>query len=355
MVEETRKLEKGMMTAVFKQKPEPGAVVSEARVPAPGPNDVLVKIKACSICGTDVHIFEWDEWSQSRVKPPLIFGHEGAGEVIEVGKNVLGVELGDFVSFETHVACGYCFQCRTGNAHVCEDTKILGVDIGGVFAEYAVVPAPNAWRNPPGLDPAIASIQEPFGNAVHAVFGMDDDSVVGKTVLITGCGPIGLCAIAICKASGVSAVYAVEKNDYRIGLAKKMGAEKVFKPEEALEGVLAETSGRGVDVFLEMSGASQAFNLGFKAMRVGGRATIFGIYKKPFEVDVTNDIVFKYARIYGINGRRMFDTWFKTREFLSRGLVDIRPLITHKFPLKDFLKGMEVMRSGNSGKVVLYP
>lgn len=344
---------KDRMTAVIKEKPEPGAVVTEASIPSPKPDEVLVKIKATSICGTDVHIFNWDAWSQARVKPPLIFGHEGAGEVIELGKNVSGVERGDFVSFETHIACWNCFQCKTGNAHVCENTKIFGVDMDGVFAEYAVIPASNAWKNPSDLDPAIASIQEPFGNAVHAVFEGGD--VARQTVLITGCGPIGLCGIAICKASDASVVYAVEKNDYRIGLAKKMGADKVFKPEDALEGVLAETSKRGVDVFLEMSGASQAFNLGLKAMRAGGRTSILGIFKKPFEVDVTNDIVFKYARIYGITGRKMFDTWFKTRDLLSRGLVDVRPLITHKFPLKEFMKGMDLMRSGNSGKIVLYP
>ncbi len=343
------------MKALMKKKPAPGAELSEAEKPAAGPNDVLVKVKATSICGTDDHIFQWNKWAESRIKPPMIFGHELCGDVVEKGEKVENLEIGDFISAETHIYCGKCFQCRTGNAHICEKRKILGVDIDGGFADYVVIPKQNAWKNDKSLAPEIASIQEPFGNAVHTVFSGE---IKGKNVLITGAGAIGLFAIAICRAEGASKIFVKEPVEYRQKLAEKAGADFVFDPlkeKPTSKAILSETRGKGVDVLLEMSGKAKALTQGLRLLRDGGRASILGVFPGPVKIDVSNDVVFKYATIRGINGRKIWGSWEKTAELLKSGKVNVDPIITHKIKLEEFEKGFELMASGECGKIVMFP
>ncbi len=342
------------MKAIFKYKPGVGAEVREAPIPSPGPSEVLVKVKATTICGTDVHIYTWDEWSQSRIKPPMIFGHEFAGEVVEVGKNVKTIKPGDWVSAETHIACGHCYQCRTGNKHLCENVKILGVDINGAFAEYVKIPEENAWKNDVSLPPEIAAMQEPFGNAVHATLIED---VTAKSVSVFGAGPIGIMSAMVARAAGASLVVIVEPEEARRNLAKKVGFEHVINPIETdpVEYILDHTSGLGVEVFLEMSGAQKAIEQGLRSTRKGGRVSFLGIPKGHITLDFAEDVVFRGVKMYGINGRKMFDTWYKVKALLDSGLVDLKPLITHKFSFDDIDKAMELLINKKAGKIVLYP
>jgi len=338
----------------MKKHKEKGLTLSEAPIPKVSKNEVLVKIKAASICGSDYHIYKWDAWSQERVKVPVIIGHEFTGEVVEVGEDVKRIKVGDYVSAESHIPCGYCKHCRIGNMHVCENLKIIGVDRDGCFAEYIVLPEINIWVNGKDLPLELASIQEPFGNAVDTVLAED---VHTKSVAVLGCGPIGLMAIAIAKASGASMVIATEIMPYRINLAKKMGADIVLNPKECnvVEEVLKLTNGEGVDVSLEMSGAQESLDLAFKILTFGGRVSLLGIPSKPITLDINNYIIFKGARVYGIIGRKMFSTWYKISAFLEKNLVNLLPLITHKLPLENYETAMELIAKGESGKIILYP
>lgn len=343
------------MKAVAKTKPTPGAEIIEIDIPSPGPDGVLVKVLATSICGTDLHIYEWNEWAQSRIKNlPKVMGHELCGEIIEIGKNVENLKKGDIISAETHIACGHCYLCQTGNAHICVNGSIFGVDINGVFAEYAVVPAKNAWVLDKRIPKDYASVMEPLGNAVHTVLA---GRIAGNSVLITGCGPIGLMSIAVSRICGATQIIATEINDYRIELAKKVGADLVLNPKEEkiVPRVLGATGNLGVDVVLEMSGNPTALREAFEALRPGGRYSILGIPDKPMEIDLGRHIVFKYATVQGINGRLMFLTWHQTARFLSSGRLDLAPIITHRFSLDEYERGMELMASGNCGKILLYP
>ncbi len=343
------------MKAVIKAKPGPGAELVDMEKPVPGSDQVLVKVLATSICGTDLHIYEWNEWAQARIKNlPQVMGHELCGEVLELGKNVKNVKKGDIISAETHIACGHCYLCHTGNAHICVNGKIFGVDVNGVFAEYAVVPSANAWILDEKIPKDFASVMEPLGNAVHTVLAGE---ITGNTVLVTGCGPIGVMSVAVSRICGATKVIATELNDYRIQLAKKVGADLVINPkkENVVEKVLKETDGLGIDVVLEMSGNPIAIKQAFESLRPGGRFSILGIPDKPMEIDLGKDIIFKYITVQGINGRLMFSTWHKTSRFLSSGRLDLEPIITHRFRLEEFEKGMELMQSGNCGKILLYP
>ncbi|MCX6777664.1 MAG: L-threonine 3-dehydrogenase [Candidatus Micrarchaeota archaeon] len=340
------------MRAIFKEKPAPGLVMKQADVPTPGPRDVLVKILAASICGTDVHIYDWDEWSQKRVPPPIIIGHEFCGKVIEKGRDVTSLEIGDLISGETHLYCGLCYQCRTGDAHICKNVKLRGVDTTGCFSDYHVVPENTAWKNDPKISPEVLSAQEPLGNAVFTVFSGE---VAGKTILIMGCGPIGVCAAALCHQAGAEKVISVDLKEFRLKMAKEMGADVVLNAgeEDVVKRVMNETDGEGVDVFLEMAGSPKAFKQGMDSLKPGGRVSLLGIYKKPFEVDVTNDIVFKAPVIHGINGRKLWDTWYKARAFMRSGRIDLNKIITHRIKFDDFEKGFQIMKSGECGKVVM--
>ncbi len=340
------------MKALVKVAPAPGAELQEVPVPKPGPGEVLIKVEVASVCGTDVHIYEWNRWAANRVKTPIVFGHEFAGKVVALGDGAAGVDPGDYVSAESHVICGLCYQCRTGQPHICGRCSILGVDRPGCFADYVAIPATNAWQNSADLPPDIASVQEPFGNAVDAVFAGD---VPGKSFLVLGCGPIGLMAVGLLKASGATPILAADLSDYRLDLARKMGATHTWNPAsvDTVAKVRELTAGEGVDAVLEMSGARPAIAQAMKAVRNGGRVTLLGLPSGPVELDLAEDFIFKGVTMHGITGRHIFQTWYKTRAFVGGGLVDLRPLITHTFPLTDYKTAFELAMSGRCGKIVL--
>ncbi|MDI6707834.1 MAG: L-threonine 3-dehydrogenase [Candidatus Thermoplasmatota archaeon] len=339
------------MKALVKLAPVAGGTkLKSVAVPEVGYNEVLIKTKLVSICGTDLHIYNWDSWAQQHIKIPRIYGHEFAGVVTELGEGVTDLRKGDYVSGEGHLACGECYQCKTGSAHICINVKGLGIDTDGAFAEYLKLPSANVWKNAKGLEPEIASVQDPLGNAVHTVFSVD---VVGKDVAIFGCGPTGLMAVAVCKFIGASKVYAVgRKNIYRLELAKKLGADMILKSEDAIKSILKDTDGKGVDVALEMAGSSEALNQALKVVRAGGQVAILGLYQKPVELDVSNDVVLKCIKLQGIYGRLMYDTWYRMKGLLQAGL-NIKPIITHKFNFEDFEDAFKLANSGNCGKVIL--
>ncbi len=342
------------MKAVIKAHPGPGLEMTMVDVPTVGPGDVLVRVKATSICGTDLHIYRWDPWAQGRIRPPLIVGHELCGEVVAVGERVTQVQVGDFISAESHIVCGTCVYCRTGRGHICPNTQIIGVDRDGAFAEYVVLPEENAWINPPDMPVELAVLQENFGNSVHTAFATD---LSARKVLVTGCGPVSLMMLAIVKAVGARSIYATDISSYRLGLARTMGADVTLNPakEDVVAAVRQATEGEGVDVLLEMSGAPSAIRDGFRLLKDGGVAVLLGIPPAPFEFDLANEVIFKGITVYGIIGRRLWETWYQMRGLLNSGVVDLRPVVTHRFPLDKFEEALEAMASGNSGKVVLFP
>jgi threonine 3-dehydrogenase len=342
------------MLAIVKPAAAPGARLDRVPVPAIGLRDVLVRVRATTICGTDLHIYKWDNWAQSRLHPPMVFGHEFSGDVVAVGGEVETVKVGDYISAETHIVCGHCYSCRTGATHICRNVQIIGVDRPGCFAQYVAIPATNAWRNDPGLPPAIASAQEPFGNAVHTAFAT---TLTAKRVLITGCGPIGLFAVGIAAASGAERIFATDVNPRRLDLARTMGATDLINGREDVAAtVLNATDGEGADVLLEMSGNPQAINQGFTALRYGGFASLLGLPGRPLpSFDLANHVVFKGATIYGVSGRKMFETWYQTRGLIQSGQVDISPIISHHLPLEDYERAFELMLNGEADKVALYP
>jgi len=342
------------MLALIKPAPGPGAELREVPIPEINEREVLVKVRAASICGTDVHIYDWDPWAQNRLRPPLIFGHEFCGEVVKTGSEVTAYAEGDFVSAEMHVTCGHCLQCRTGDAHICRDVKILGVDADGCFAEYVKIPDSNVWKIDPRIPVDWASVFDPLGNAVHTVLAGD---VAGKTVAILGCGPIGLFAVAVARACGASKIFAVEVKEFRLKLAARMGADLVLNSAEVdpVTPVLDATGGLGVDVVLEMSGHPDAIHQGFKMLRRGGRVSLLGIPSRPVELDLSNDIIFKGAVVQGINGRRMYQTWYQMQALLLSGRLDLSPAITGRIPMSDFRKGFEALKAGEASKIVMYP
>jgi threonine 3-dehydrogenase len=342
------------MLAIVKAEAKPGAEFREVPVPKIGLTDVLVKVKVASVCGTDLHIYNWDAWAQNRIHPPLIPGHEFCGHVAAVGAEVTAVKEGDFVSAEMHVACGKCLQCRTGEAHICQKVKIIGVDANGAFAEYVCIPESNIWKLDPEIPQEYASILDPLGNAVHTVLAGE---IAAKSVAISGCGPIGLFAIAVAKACGATQVFALEVNEYRRKIAEQMKADYALNPatQDVRQIVRDATNGVGVDVLLEMSGHPDAIHLGFEIMRSGGRASLLGIPSKPVQFDLAREIIFKAAVVQGINGRLMYKTWYQMTALLKAGKLDLHPVITDRMPLKDFSKGMERLRTGEASKILLYP
>jgi len=342
------------MLAVVKAEAKPGTEVREVKIPKFGRQDVLVKVKVASICGTDLHIYNWDAWAQKRIHPPLIPGHEFCGDVVAVGDEVTSVKEGDFVSAEMHVNCGKCLQCRTGEAHICQNVKILGVDADGAFAEYVTIPESNIWKIDPAIPADYASIFDPLGNAVHTVLSGD---VAAKSVAITGCGPIGLFAIAVARACGATQVFAIEVNEYRRNVAKEMKADYVLDPtkDDVKSIVMDATGGIGVDVLLEMAGHPDAIKLGFQILRLGGRASLLGIPSKPIEMNLAEDIIFKGANVIGVNGRRMYQTWYQMQALLKSNKLDLHPVITDRIAMMDFAKGMDRLRTGEASKILVYP
>ena len=342
------------MLAVVKPEAKAGAEIRDVKVPSFGPTDVLVKVKVASVCGTDVHIYDWDAWAQKRIHPPLIPGHEFCGHVAAVGSEVTTVKEGDFVSAEMHVACGKCFQCRTGEAHICQFVKIIGVDADGAFAEFVRIPESNIWKIDPAIPPEYASVLDPLGNAVHTVLAGE---IAAKTVAVIGCGPIGLFSIAVARAVGATQVFALEINEHRRKLAQKMKADRVIDPsqEDAKAIVMEATDGIGVDVVLEMSGKTPGIKTGFNILRLGGRVSLLGIPSKPVELNFAEDLIFKGATVQGINGRLMYKTWYQMQALLKSGKLDLSPVITDRMAMRDFSKGMDRLKTGEASKILLYP
>ncbi|HEU5180070.1 MAG TPA: L-threonine 3-dehydrogenase [Candidatus Polarisedimenticolia bacterium] len=342
------------MGAVVKHRAAAGAEWREIPVPRIGPEDVLIEVKAASICGTDLHIFQWDEWASRRIRIPQVMGHETAGNVVEVGSEITTFKPGDYVSVETHITCGTCYPCRVGRAEVCSNTRIVGVDTDGSFARYLKLPARCAWKNDRTLPPEIAALQEPLGNAVDTVLAED---VSGKTMVVLGAGPVGLLAMGVAKASGAATIFATDVSEYRLNLARQMGATHTFnaRRDKVVEAILDLTRGDGVDVVIEMSGNPEALSQGFKVLAPGGRLSLLGLSHGPVRIDLNNEVILKGARIYGITGRKIFTTWYKSSRLLTSGLLDLRPLLTHRLPLTEFAAAMDLMTRGECGKIALLP
>ncbi|MGC3871888.1 L-threonine 3-dehydrogenase [Halomonas sp. GXIMD04776] len=338
------------MKALSKLKPEPGIWMTDAPVPEIGHNDVLIKIHRTAICGTDMHIYQWDEWSQNTVPVPMITGHEYSGEIVALGEEVRGFEVGDRVSGEGHVTCGHCRNCRAGRRHLCRNSVGVGVNRPGAFAEYMTLPAYNLFKLPDEISDEMAAIFDPFGNAVHTALAFD---VVGEDVLITGAGPIGIMAAAVIRHIGARHVVITDINDYRLELAAKMGATRTVNvSRERLQDVMADLHmHEGFDVVLEMSGVPAAVDEMLDVINHGGKIAMLGIPPKEMAIDWTK-VIFKGLTIKGIYGREMFETWYKMASLIQSGL-DLSPIITHRFSIDDFEKGFEVMGTGKSGKVVL--
>lgn len=346
-----------MMMALRKTKRERGAELQEIKVPDIKPNEVLIKVEASSLCGTDVHIYEWDSWAQSRIKNvPYTVGHETTGQVIKAGNVVKRAKEGDIVSVETHIPCMTCKQCLTGQMHICHNLKILGVDTDGAFAEYLVVPDTVVWQNDTSIPPEYLSIQEPLGNAVHATL---IEPVHGKSVVILGDGPIGLFAVGVARAAGATKIFLTGMEPYRLNIGKQMGADYLINVtrDNAIDIVKEATGGLGADVVIEMSGAPKAMQDGIAMLRRGGRYCFFGIFKDNLVPTPLNDIVFNGGTFYGINGRLMFDTWFTVSNLLASKRLDVTPVVTHKMPLEDYKEAFELMieTPKKVGKIVLFP
>jgi threonine 3-dehydrogenase len=341
------------MTAIRKLDDAPGLRwCPDSPVPRPGPRDVLIAVTHAGICGTDRHIYEWDAWSRARVRRGIITGHEFVGRIVEVGEAVVRFHTGERVSAEGHIGCGVCPPCRTGNGHICEKVDILGIDRDGCFAQFVSVPEENVWPVHPDIPDEIAAIFDPLGNAMHTVTAGE---VSGRSVLITGVGIIGLMAVTIARSAGAGRILATDVDPRRLELARELGADDVFAADD--DGWPAEarrlTGHQGPEVLLEMSGHPRAIRQGFQALRNGGTAALLGIPARPVKLDLPNDIIFKGAKVLGINGRRMFETWYQVENFLLSGRLHLSPIISAPLPLADFERGFQLMQDGQAVKVIL--
>jgi threonine 3-dehydrogenase len=352
------------MKAVVKTRPEPGAEWREVPVPIPRPDWVLVRVRATSVCGTDVHIFGWNRWAESRIgrdRLPQILGHEVAGEVVETGAQCSRISVGDYISAETHIYHPGDLQAMLGQRHIGERMKIVGVDHDGCFAEYFAVPESVCWVNDPAIPPELATVQEPMGNACYALLGEDCD-VTGKTVAIFGDGPTALFATGIARAAGLTSIFVIGASPYALEIARRMGADHTLSISDTtvdrVQFVRDHTGGYGADIVLDMVGAPQAIKEGLEIIRKGGRFSAFGVSgSASVPIDYNNGIVFKGIQIHGISGRRIFDTWYRVRNLLASGRVDIRPIVTHLLPLDRFAEGFDIAMGNprQCGKVVLFP
>ncbi len=338
------------MKALIKMTAGPGLAMGELPEPVPGPNDILIKIVKTAICGTDMHIYHWDAWAQKTLRLPMAIGHEYCGRIVQMGSEVRGFDVGDRVSGEGHITCGHCRNCRAGRRHLCRNTVGVGVNRQGCFAEYLVIPASNAFKLPDVISDDMASILDPFGNATHTALAF---SMVGEDVLITGAGPIGIMAVAIARFVGARHVVITDVNDYRLQLAAKMGASRTVNvTRDSLDQVMKDLGMQeGFDVGLEMSGNPQALRELLRTMHHGGSVAMLGIPPGDTAID-WDQVIFKGLTLKGIYGREMFETWYKMSSMLQSGL-NIGPVITHHFPLRDYLQGFETMASGRSGKIIL--
>ena len=346
----SRAVMKNQMKALVKSKARPGLWLEDVPVPEIGINDVLIRVHKTGICGTDLHIYKWDSWAQQTIPVPMVVGHEFVGEIVRIGSNVSDFHPGDIVSAEGHVVCGRCRNCLAGRRHLCKDTKGIGVNRPGAFAEYISVPMTNVWHHRPEIDREVAAVFDPLGNAVHTALSFD---VLGEDVLITGAGPIGIMAAAVVKHAGARFVVVTDVNDYRLELARKMGATLALNVRKKSLGDAQKQLGmkEGFDVGLEMSGSPSAFRDMIENMCHGGKIAMLGIPSEPIAID-WNKIVFNMLTIKGIYGREMYETWYKMTVMLESGL-DIKPVVTHRFPCAEFEKGFKAMMSGRAGKVIL--
>ncbi len=336
------------MKALVKQSAGPGFKLCDVPVPTIRDNEVLIKVRRAGVCGTDVHIYDWDAWASGRCVPPFTVGHEFAGDVAQVGSMVSDVKEGDRVTAEGHIVDGRCMLCRTGNAHACPYTKVIGVDRDGCFAEYISMPATNVWHLDDNISYDVGGIHDPMGNAFHTALTAE---IPGATVLITGCGPIGIFAAGICRAAGASRVICSDVNDTRLELARQMGATDVVHPDE-VEALVKRVTDFGVDVVLEMSGVPSAIHQAFKLVRPAGRVQMLGVPAKSMTFDFATELVFKGVTVYGVTGRRMYDTWHQMTRFLRSGAFDPTPVITHRFPLEQADDAIAAIKSGAAGKVI---
>jgi len=338
------------MKALVKSKPERGIWLERTKKPEIGHNDVLIQVSRTAICGTDMHIYQWDDWASKTIPVPMAVGHEFSGVIVETGAEVRGYEPGDRVSAEGHVTCGVCRNCRAGRRHLCRNAVGIGVNRPGAFAEYIAVPAFNVFKLPDVISDDLAAVLDPFGNATHTALSFD---LVGEDVLITGAGPIGIMAVAIARFVGARHVVITDVNDYRLGLAKKMGASVALNVnDDSIDSVMEDLGmTEGFDVGMEMSGNPAAFRDLLRTMHHGGKVALLGIPPGEMAVD-WNEIIFKGLQIKGIYGREMFETWYKMSSMLQSGL-NIDPIITHRFPVEDYEKAFELMESGRSGKIIL--
>ncbi len=338
------------MKALVKAKPEKGLWMQDMPIPQPGINDVLIKIKKSAICGTDLHIYKWDDWAQRTINTPMIIGHEYVGEIVQLGHGVKNLSVGDRVTGEGHIACGHCRNCRRGKLHVCANTIGVGVNRDGSFAEYLVLPAENVVKLDARISDEMASIMDPFGNATHTALSFP---LIGEDVLITGAGLIGSMATAICRFAGARHIVVSDLSDYRLEIAKKMGATLTVNPSkgESIEGAMNQLRMVGFDIGLEMSGSPAAFEGMIENMYNGSKISLLGILPNTTQVQ-WDKIIFKALTLKGIYGREMWETWYQMEQMLISG-IDLSPVITHRFHIDDFQKGFDVMESGNCGKVIL--
>ena len=343
------------MKALMKTARAPGAKVVDVDVPRIGPKDVLIRVKATAICGSDIHIYEWTPFAQARIKPPMVFGHEGCGEVVEIGSQVTNVAAGDLIAIETHIPDGECYQCQTGAQHICEKLTIIGVHTDGVFAEYARIPAVCCWKLPEGTNPDLGAIMEPIGVAVN---GALKEEINNKSVAVFGCGPIGLFCLGALNFWGATKIFAVEPKPNRLAMARVLAPDAVpLDPvnEDVVSLIREATEGRGVDVAIDISGSIQAVKLAFKVIRQGGRISLIGMPSEPIEISLAEDIIYKEARVFGSTGRIIWQTWWEVKRLLASGKYDPMPVITHRLPLTEFERAIRLAESGEAGKVILYP
>jgi threonine 3-dehydrogenase len=339
--------------AILKPTPAPGFEIGDVPVPSPSAGQVLLRVLAASVCGTDVHLYDWNPWAAARVHPPRVVGHEVCGEVVAWGEGVHDPPLGTRVAVESHIVCGHCDECRRGDFHVCENTRILGVDVDGGFATHLALPPANVWPVGDTVPPEIAAAMEPVGNAVHACSYGD---LGGRTVVVFGCGPIGCAAIAVARARGATRVVGVDRNAYRLDLAERMGANAIVQATDAAaDDAVRRAAGAAIDCVLEMSGSPVAVASATRLVRPGGWISLLGIGDGPDVVDLSSDVVMKGLSLYGIAGRRIPETWEQVTAYVRDGVIDVRALITHHFAMHDIDTVIELMKSGQCGKVTLTP
>jgi threonine 3-dehydrogenase len=343
------------MRAVVKTKPGVGMTLEEVPPPTCGPSDVLIRVHAAGVCGTDLHIWEWDRWASARMKPPVVIGHEFAGEIVELGADAREAGIlrpGELVTAEGHLVCGHCLQCRTGHGHLCKRTRVIGVDRDGAFAEYIAMPAANVMKLH-GIPAEIGAIMDPIGNAVHTV--LEGVELPGSTVFVLGCGPIGCFAVGIARAAGASLVIASDLNAMRLAIAARMGAHLTLDPgrDDVVARVLEATHGNGVDLVCEMSGHPAGHAQAFACARLGGRVNLLGTPSQSTQVDFGGEVIFKGLTLYGVTGRKMYSTWHTMGRLIRSGQFNPSPVVTHRFPLDRIADAIAVIKNGEAGKVIL--